>query len=312
MRKVLGLFGVLLVLVVSVSCAVDEAAPGRPMPAPMISSLDELADIDGVTEITGNPAFEQQELGHILCYEFLYENDGFEIYAYVTAPDDYMEKTYPVLVYNFGGNAAMGKFAPTSPGALADKGYIVLATQYRGVGVVGGRDGYGGEDINDIIKMIDLSEHFAFAQPGGVYMVGHSRGGSVTYSACRRDDRIAAAAVIAGYTDLAAAYYERDAVMQNKVLIPYVGGSPEKVPEEYEKRSAVKWADEIDVPLLIMHGADDDRVLVHHATDMAEKLEEYGKDYKLLVYEGEGHSFTFDYRGEVKSWFDAHPIGSGR
>jgi carboxymethylenebutenolidase len=51
-------------------------------------------------------------------------------------------------------------------------------------------------------------------------------------------------------------------------------------------------ADRIQAPLLILHGAADDRSLAADVYRMAERLEELGKAFQLKVYSGTGHAFT--------------------
>jgi carboxymethylenebutenolidase len=51
-------------------------------------------------------------------------------------------------------------------------------------------------------------------------------------------------------------------------------------------------AERIQAPVLILHGAADDRAPVGDIYRMAQRLEELGKTYLLNVYSGTGHAFT--------------------
>lgn len=86
--------------------------------------------------------------------------------------------------------------------------------------------------------------------------------------------------------------------------------TPDELPEEFERRSAVMWADEIMVPLLIGHGGDADwRVLTHHAINMAEALERYGKPHRLVLFPDADHGhWETNFLDEMDEWFRQHPI----
>ncbi|MCL2421889.1 MAG: prolyl oligopeptidase family serine peptidase [Defluviitaleaceae bacterium] len=248
----------------------------------------------------------------MVIYRIRYASDGYEVIGYVAAPDDFLEYEYPILVVNRGGNRTFGMLSPEALINFALRGYIVLASQYRGVAGGTGMEQFGGDDINDVLRLIDISENFMFAQQGGVYMFGASRGGMMTYIASRMDNRIVAATVWAAISNAFDSFNEREQAMQS-VYIDLIGGTPEELPEEFERRSAVFWADEINVPLLIGHGGDADwRVLTHHAINMAEALERYGKPHRLIIYPDAGHGGEeTNFLDEMDQWFRQHPIGEG-
>jgi len=258
----------------------------------------------GITELVEQNGFEY----NLILYRIRYKSDEYEVMGYVAAPANFMEREYPVLIFNRGGNRNFGALTHGDMLVFAMRGYIVLGSQYRGVAGGTGMEQFGGDDINDVLRLIDISESFEFAQQGGVYMFGASRGGMMTYIASRMDDRIRAATVWAGLSNAFDGFHEREQAMQ-QVFIDLVGGTPDEMPEEFERRSAVFWADEIRVPLLIGHGGDDDwRAPTHHALQMAEALERYGKPHRLIIYPEKDHSFGLEFLDEMDDWFRAHPI----
>ena len=264
-------------------------------------------DIIRVASISLPESSNLQSYDFVL-YSIRYLSDGYEVMGYVAAPADFMEHKYPILIYNRSGNRNFGALTPYPIILASLRGYIVLASQYRGVAGGTGIEQFGGDDINDVIKLIDISESFVFVQQGGVYMFGGSRGGMMTYIACRKDDRIMAAAVWAGVSNVFHSFNERGADMQ-QALVELIGGTPSELPEEYERRSAVFWADEIDVPLLIGHGGVADwRVPTHHSVNMASALERYDKPHRLIIYPDAGHDIVMDFLDEIDDWFRLHPI----
>lgn len=114
----------------------------------------------------------------------------------------------------------------------------------------------------------------------------------MTYICCRKSDDIKAAAIHAGVSNCIDNYNYRGNSMKS-VYKSLIGYTPEENEQEYIDRSAVFWANEIDVPLYIVHGGkNDSRVLTSQSISMAKQLEKYDKVYELVIYEDEGHSLT--------------------
>jgi len=244
-----------------------------------------------------------------VCYGIKYKSDEYTVGGFLAAPGDYLDRKYPVMIYNRGGanitDFAFGQIYEDTPYFLARAGFIVLATQYRGWGKGSGQDEFGGGDVRDVTALIDLAEKFSFSN-GKIYMFGWSRGAMETYIVLSRDDRITAAVAGAGPTDFFKFYDEQDNTTK-AVCVRTAGGTPDQQPSEYEKRSAVYWADKINTPLLIAHGTDDTVVQPHHSVDLYDKMKVLGKDVELKLYEGEDHSVAYENNlGEYFAWLLSH------
>ena len=139
-------------------------------------------------------------------------------------------------------------------------------------------------------------------------MLGASRGGMMTYIAIKEGAPLNAAATIAAPADLRQSYYEREDDMR-RVYQELVGGAPEDVPEEFIYRSAIEWPEEINVPLLMIHGTADWRVDVSHSQNLADALGELNKKFKLVMYEGDDHGISQnweDAQAIIFNWFEDH------
>jgi dipeptidyl aminopeptidase/acylaminoacyl peptidase len=55
------------------------------------------------------------------------------------------------------------------------------------------------------------------------------------------------------------------------------------------RRSAVRWADRIRTPVLIMHGTADEDIPVEHSKRIAAELDRHGRTHRLLLFEGQQH-----------------------
>ena len=270
-------------------------------------SLASLKDSDGEIVACAALEIDSPYEGKVEVYRMRYLSDGLEVVGFVVKPKGDDVK-YPVLIFNRGGNREYGKIEDSTLTYLAylsASGYVVVASQYRGNDGGQGREEFGGSDINDVLNLIPLVESLPFVAPDKIVMLGYSRGGMMTYIAITKTDRVKAAAVVGGVSNLIQMYDEREQAMK-QVCIDLVGGTPQVKEAEYEKRSAYFWAEKIDTPVLILHGEDDWRVNVTQAEKLAERLKELGKTYELVTYPGGDHVIMThweDRNTRIQQWF---------
>lgn len=236
------------------------------------------------------------------CYKIKYLSDGLYVVGFVVKPKGGSSK-FPVIIFNRGGNREFGKITEeklTYLSYLSSKGYVVLASQYRGNDGGWGREEFGGKDVNDVLNIIQLAKSLPFVNPSKIVMLGYSRGGMMTCLAIKHGADIKAAAVVSGLTDVEQAY-NRDEGMK-RVIRVLVGTDK----SEWEKRSAVYWPEKIDVPLLILHGEDDWRAKPSQAIKLSEKLTEAGKVHKLVIFPKGDHGLNTHQSArdrEIFKWF---------
>ena len=78
-----------------------------------------------------------------------------------------------------------------------------------------------------------------------------------------------------------------------------------------EKRSAVRWADQIGAPVLLMHSRQDNKVECEHSLRLAERLQFFQKPYSLIIYDEPSHSLPFKYfdsYDQMFLWFKKHTV----
>ena len=95
-------------------------------------------------------------------------------------------------------------------------------------------------------------------------------------------------------------YDER--IDMQQVYKELVGETPESNPEEYTKRSATYWAEEIKCPILIIHSKLDKKVSFEQAEKMTKALEEAGKEYKFISYEDDVHGLHPEDFSIIMEW----------
>lgn len=240
-----------------------------------------------------------------VTYKFSYLSDGYKIKAYISIPTSVIESQKPqkCVMYNRGGNAKIGALDDSTTANISVAcERIVVASQYRGSGGSEGVDEFGGSDLNDVIKLIDLCENnFSFIDMDDFCMAGLSRGGIMTYMSARQDSRIKRIISVSGVSDLIMAYEDRDDMKE--MLPKYIGCTPQENPTEYEKRSSIYWYDEIKIPVLIIHSKGDKVVSYKQAEQLYSKMKNT-TDCTLITHEDDLHGIHKEDLKTINDWLN--------
>lgn len=288
------------------------AAP-EPAPTPGAAGNGRLISVSAVALPEGAAARPEfaSILGEVSVSSITYASDGLRVKGYLAVPR--AGEHLPCVIWNRTGNRAFGALTSLDAvlvlGALARRGYVVAASQYRGAAGGDGRDEYGGADVGDVLNLIPLLESLPRADGTRIGMVGWGRGGMMTYLALSRTDRIAAAVVASGVSDLSE-WLEKRRDMENtfEALIP---DFREKREETLLARSAVAWPEKLAprTPILILGGAGDWSVNPEQSLDMAGKLLALRRPFRLVLLEGGGHQLH-DQKEEadrlIRGWLDRY------
>ena len=186
---------------------------------------------------------------------------------------------------------------------LTQKGYVVLDIDYRGSAGYGRDfrtdvyDFLGGLDYEDHLDAIDFAvKNYAVDQTRiGVY--GGSYGGFMAEMLAFRTDKIACAAALRPVADWKNYFYSSPIYTSERL------GFPDKNPEAYKRSSPIFYAENLNKPLLILHGLVDDNVPVQDSMQLVEKLIRLEKTeyFEELVYPSENHGFA-----RPTSWTDEY------
>ena len=255
---------------------------------------------------------EYRYLDSIEVYGITYLSDGLKIKGLMAKPKK--AGSYPCIIYNRGGNREFGSLKAAhgalSLGRLANEGYVVIASQYRGNGGSEGREEFGGADVNDVVILTEVLKEVEHADAERIGMYGWSRGGMMTYIALTKTDKIRAAVVGGAVADNYETIKDRPE-METNVIAELVPDYATQKEEELDKRSAIKWADRFpkEVPILLLHGNADWRVKPEQSLRMAMEFEKYRVPYRLIMFEGGDHGIS-EHRAEVDEqvirWFDRY------
>jgi dipeptidyl aminopeptidase/acylaminoacyl peptidase len=222
-----------------------------------------------------------------------YRSEGLAVHAYVYRPlAPPSAPGLPVVVFN-RGSYVRDEFAPEvlmAAHRLAPRGFLVVAPMLRGSGGAEGRDEMGGAEVADVLNLLPVLEELPYADASRVFLYGESRGGMTSLLAAKRGFPARAMAVYGAIADFDAFLAEGQPARRMAATI--WPDFPEREEEIVESRSAVRWAGSIDVPVLIIHGADDEDVSPLQALSLAGALERAGGDYEVAVLHGTGHVIT--------------------
>jgi dipeptidyl aminopeptidase/acylaminoacyl peptidase len=242
------------------------------------------------------------------CRRIIYLSDGLKVVGFLWKPQDTAGKQFPLIIFNRGGNREFGKLTPGSYFGFytyVSNGFVVLASQYRGNDGGEGREEYGGADVRDVLNLLPLAQSLGYVDMHNIFMLGWSRGGMMTYLALKHNMPVNAVAVGGGLTDLVSAGKRRP-VLANvwRELSP---GFEKHGEELLRERSAVYWAEQIDVPVFILHGGADWRAEpMSQAQAFAKRLQEFGKTYELIIYPDDDHGLSLnraDSDRRIVEWF---------
>lgn len=235
------------------------------------------------------------------CRVFVYESDGILVEGIMVRPKTAAaDAKLPVVIYNRGGNAKGGTLVYGSIQhnlmPLAELGYIVIASQYRGAKAfptsVSGEirlDQFGGNDVNDIKNLLPIINGMPEADSERIAMKGFSRGGMMSYLAARDMPQLKALIVEAGVADLEASLAVRQA-MEN-IYTRFIPDYATEKSAQLKARSVLHWLDKLapQLPILLLHGEKDVRVEVAQSQNLAKALAKKGQPHKLVVYPEADH-----------------------
>jgi dipeptidyl aminopeptidase/acylaminoacyl peptidase len=241
------------------------------------------------------------------CFRIAYRSDGLTVAGYLVRPRGDSGRRYPVIIYNRGGFLERGKIDNWNLvdfQRLAAEGFVVLASQYRGNDGGEGREELGGADLDDVTSLSVIARALPFADGKNVFMYGLSRGGMMTFLEIRRGVPINAAVVVGAVYDLEAFGRRAPAVLAEAAkLIP---DYPARGAAVLRERSAMNWPEKVDVPLMMLHGGDDDEVPATEALAFATKLSLLKKPYDLVIYANDVHEVArnrLDRDARAVAWF---------
>ncbi len=245
--------------------------------------------------------------------------DGYPVHGWLVAPEG--AGPHPVLLVVHGGPfAAYGPAFFDEAQVYAGAGYAVVLGNPRGsagYGEAHGRavvGGLGTVDVDDLLALLDVAVARPECDADRVGVMGGSYGGFMTswlashapgrFTAAISERAVNAWDSFAGSSDIG--YFFAQA---------YVGTDREAL----WAASPLAHADDIAVPLLIIHSEQDWRCPVEQAQRLFVALKNRGADTEMLLFPGEGHELSRSGRPRhrlqrfdaILQWWSRHlPVAS--
>ncbi len=232
-----------------------------------------------------------------------YPSGGLQIRAFVFVPKT--PGPHPVLLFNHGGMSGVIENSKKRCRELAELGYLVFASSYRG------EDGSQGQievalgEVDDVLAGLNFLRSDPRADLNRVALVGFSHGALVSLQALKRKPKVKAMVFAYGVADLYAWYGYLKASKQlgeDAITKRIYGTGPESRPDDFAKRNGISNLNLIDsqLPILIIQGANDITVPKEQALFLDQALKAQKQPVQTLIYPHAGHAFLIrwtDLRG---------------
>lgn len=233
--------------------------------------------------------------------------DGWELQGWLLRPYGFEEgKKYPFVLEIHGGPHAMyGQAFFHELQLLAAKGYVVLYINPRGSHGYGQefvdavRSDYGGKDYEDLMDAVDVAlERFSFIDRNRLGVTGGSYGGFMTNWIVSHTDRFQAAVTQRSISNWLSFYGVSD--------IGYfftkweLGHHLLEDPEKLWDFSPLKYAANVETPLLILHGEEDYRCPIEQGEQLFVTLKHQRKEVEFVRFPNASHELSRSGRPDLR------------
>lgn len=222
-------------------------------------------------------------------YLISYLSDSLKIYGMMNVPDGI--GPFPVVILNHGyfnqSSFQSGDGTKSMADILAARGYVTLASDYRGFGKsendgLGSR-GHRPEYAIDVLNLIASVGSLDKADKNKIGLWGHSMGGEVSLRVAEAVDKLKAIVLWAPTSANASdnvAFYGRGRHT----------GSPSPAPRT-EGTSPVNYLRYINAPISLHQGLSDTEVNPQWSRELNEALQKESKTVEYFEYPGQDHNF---------------------
>ncbi|MCL6563710.1 MAG: alpha/beta fold hydrolase, partial [Firmicutes bacterium] len=237
----------------------------------------------------------------------IHSGDGLDFTAWLYRPSPLRAKLPVVIAFHGGPEWQERPFFSALYQTLCEAGYAVLAPNVRGSTGYGKHfaaldDGRRRLDVlRDVAAVVDFVQRQPDLDARRMVAMGASYGGYlVLLTLTHLPDRFRAGIEMVGMADLEA-FLERTGPWR-RALREAEYGRLETDREVLRALSPIHAIDQIQVPLMVVHGANDPRVPVAEAEQIVAALKTRGQRVEYLCYGDEGHGIS-----RLKNLYDLYP-----
>lgn len=252
--------------------------------------------------------------------------DGTIIEGVLRKPSDYdPDKKYPLIFDVHGGPKSFSKefllerydYQRYPVVQFNNNDVLILKPNYRGSAGYGQSflelnvDNLGVGDLWDLESAVEELVGEGVVDPDKIGCMGWSQGGYISAFAGLHSDKFRAVSVGAGISDWYTYHISND--------IPhftdhYLSNDPWTDPEIYEKTAPISGLEDAHTPMLIQHGAEDNRVPLSNGMELYRALQSKGIHVEFFIYPEMAHPITKprECRAVMKQnldWFSHYLLG---
>ena len=239
-----------------------------------------------------NPLIDPAQLSDVKFIRYPARDGKLMIPGYVTVPKG--EGPFPLIVLPHGGPAVPEVVTYDEWGQLlANAGYMVLQPGYRQTVGWGKKHfdlayhEHGGTMQDDKDDGALWLVEQGLVDPARMAMFGWSYGGYAALVAAARENNIYQCAIAGAAVSRPEIWYnDIKRGIRAKALDDWFQGRG-----VYFGTNPYKEVDKVNIPLLMVHGEDDSRVLLYHMTDYQKAFEAAGKQGEFVTLEDADHFY---------------------
>lgn len=224
-------------------------------------------------------------------------SEGWNVQGWLYYPLDYdPQKRYAMVLEIHGGPTFLVKPSFGDEDGLSAEGYFAFCPNY--VGSAGEGEAFkrgivrnvGYADFRSIMAGVyKVLEKYPAVDKNRIGITGWSNGGFLSMWAVTQTDLFRAAVPGAGIADWVSYYGQNDIDQWN---IPWFGSSAYDDPYIYIRSSPMTFIKNVKTPTLILVGEDDAECPAAQSLQYWHALRDLGVKTQLVIYPGEGHSFS--------------------
>ncbi len=226
--------------------------------------------------------------------------DGLDLHGYLSLPQG-LPKPYPTVVYVHGGPWLRDVHLNNDSEVpfLNNRGYAVLQVNYRGSSGYGkafmqaAQGEFAGKMHSDLTDAVDALVAQGVVDSQRVAISGASYGGYASLvGMTHTPGKFRCGISTVGMSDIAALLNDAPPYWElgKPQWVRYTGNPADPAQNaDLKERSPLYKADQVQGPILLMHGVHDPRVKVSQSVQMAEALRANGKPVELVLFDKAGH-----------------------
>ncbi|MCY3733759.1 MAG: S9 family peptidase [Chloroflexi bacterium] len=275
-------------------------------------------DSQAVLTTASEDFVESHDIGDVEF--FTVERDGWEVPCGLIYPPGFdPEQSYPLVMEIHGGpNGFFGEGFNVLHQVIAGAGYLVLFVNPRGSSTYGAEFtdavtvDWGGEDSLDLLHALDVVCERPYVDGNRLGVHGYSYGGYMTTWLIGHDNRFKAAIAGAPVVNLWSMWGVSD-IGPSWGSYQW-GDMPDDNFDWYRERSPITYVQNVQCPVLILHGEHDWRVPISQGEEYFAGLRYRGKPAEMVRFPGCSHlmmrvgdpALVKEYYERMVAWFDRY------